>query len=157
MSDQDAPTTLPPPAEAQETAVELFRALGQLHAEGKIALSYDFKRLHHMDCPVAKEADGNIWAYAVLAAALVAWWRGGWQVALGVGVVGALAYYTIGQSYVRRRIRRRVADQALGSLDLWQKLWRFGGIGLVAKDGGAACQAPQGSWMALVRGARAAG
>lgn len=157
MSDDSSLATAAPPVEPQETAVELFRELGRLHAEGKIALDYDFKRLHHMDCPVASEADSNLWAYALLAAALVGWWRGGWKVALAVGVVGAVAYYTIGQTYVRRRIRRRVTDKALGSLDLWQKLWRFGGIELVAQNGGEKCNAPGGSWMALVRGMRTSG
>ena len=55
------------------------------------------------------------------------------------------------------RSKTRVTDKALGSLDLWQKLWRFGGIELVAQNGGEKCNAPGGSWMALVRGMRASG
>jgi len=136
---------------AAETAPELFRALKLLHAEGRVALSYDFARLHHMDCPVAVEADGNIIAYAVIAAVLVALWLAGWQIALAVLGVGAAFYFTLGRRFVRGRIRRRIEERALASLDLWQRLWRFGGVGLVPKGDGAACLAPNGNWMALVR------
>lgn len=136
---------------ATETASELFRALKRLHAEGRIALSYDFARLHHMDCPVAVEAEGNILAYAVIAAVLLALWFEGWQGALVALALGAALYFSAGRRFVRSRIRRRIEERALASLDLWQRLWRFGGVGLVPKGDGAACLAPDGNWMALVR------
>jgi hypothetical protein len=135
---------------AEETARDLFRALVRLHGEGRIALVCDFKRLQHIDCPVGSEADGNLWAYGVLAAAILALWRGGWWAALAVGAVGVVLYFTLGKAHMRRRIRRRIAERALTSLDLWQRLWRFGGIALVPRDGDA-CTAPEGNWMALVR------
>ena len=140
MSDQAA---------ADETAVALFRALRRLVAEGRIALRCDYRRLHHMDCPVGSEADSNLWAYAVLAAAVLALWRGGWWWALAVGAAGVALYFSLGLAHVRRRIRRRIDERALDSLELWQRLWRFGGIALVAAS--ATCEAPQGNWMALVR------
>jgi len=143
----------PPPA---ETPRELFSALKQLHAEGRVALSYDFTRLHHMDCPVAFEAEGNILAYAIVAVALLALWLGGWIAAIAVLGLGAALYFSLGRRYMRGRIRRRVEEQALASLELWQKLWRFGGVGLVPKDDGAACVAPEGNWMGLVRTLRGA-
>jgi hypothetical protein len=145
--------TAPPP---EESPTELFRALVRLHAEGKIALELDFKRLHHMDCPVAVEADSNLLAYGIVAASLFALWRGGWWVALAVAALGVALYFSVGQAYVRRRIRRRIAERALNDRDLWQKLWRFGGVTLVPQAGGA-CAAPQGNWMALVRSVRAEG
>lgn len=143
----DAPQATP----LEDSASALFRALGQLHVEGRVTLQLDFARLTHMDCPVAVEADSNIIAYAVVAAALVALWLSGWWAVLATLVVGAVLYVTIGRRYVRNRIRRRTEEQALSRLDLWQRLWRFGGIALVPKDGGEACVAPQGNWMALVR------
>ena len=139
---------------ADETAAELFRALRRLVAEGRISMRCDFKRLQHMDCPVALEADSNIWAYAVLVAALIALWRGGWWAALALGAAGAAFYFTLGQAYVRRRIRRRIDERALASLEVWQRLWRFGGVVLVPTSGGETCAAPQGNWMALVRSLR---
>ena len=87
----------------------------------------------------------------MLAAAIIALWRGGWWAALAVGAVGVALYFSIGQSYVRHRIRRRIDERALASLDVWQRLWRFGGVALAPAGGGELCAAPQGNWMALVR------
>ncbi|HUZ72078.1 MAG TPA: hypothetical protein VMU87_03770 [Stellaceae bacterium] len=135
----------------EESAVTLFRALVRHHAEGRIALSFDYARLHHMDCPVAVEADSNLFAYAVMALVLLALWRAGWWAAGATLAAGVALYFTAGRYYVRRRIRRRIEERALGSRDLWQRLWRFGGIGLLPADGSAPCVAPEGNWMALVR------
>jgi len=148
MTEATESTAAPVP---EESAVSLFRALVQHHAAGRIALSLDFRRLHHMDCPVAVEADSNIIAYATVALALLALWLGGWWAAGATLAAGAALYFTAGRNYVRRRIRRRIEEQALSSLALWQKLWRFGGIGLVPADGSDPCVAPAGNWMALVR------
>lgn len=134
-----------------ETSLGLFRALQRLCSEGRVALSYDYARLHHIDCPVALEADGNRIAYAVLAASGLALWLRGWWAALATLAAGAALYLTIGRRFVQRRIRHRVEARALAELALWQRLWRFGGIGLVPSDGGDACKAPDGNWMALVR------
>jgi len=132
-----------------DSAVELFRRLRRLLAEGRVGIKLDFKRLQHMDCPVGSEADGNLWVYAVFAATALALWRGGWWVASAVGAAGIGLYFSAGLAFVRRRIRRRIDERALGSLEMWQKLWRFGGIALMA--GGETCAAPQGNWMELVR------
>ena len=134
----------------EHTADQLFTALRRLHADGKVALRLDYKKLSHLDSPVGSEADGNIWAYGGLALAIAAWWFRGWQVAVGVAVVGVLAYFTLGRMYMHRRIRRRVETKALVELALWRRLWKFGGVALVP-GAGDACAAPQGNWMALVR------
>jgi len=128
----------------------LFAALRRLHAEGRLGLSLDFKRLDHMDSPVSVQADSNIWAYATLAVTLVALWVGGWTAALAVAVLGIAAYYSLGRVYVRRRLERRVEDSALASLETWRALWRWGGIALLPQSG-EECRAPEGNWMALVR------
>jgi hypothetical protein len=142
------------PAATEETARELFRALVRLHGERKIVLRCDYKRLEHIDSPVGSEADGNIWAYAVLALVLLTFWFAGWKIAGAVAVAGIVAYYTAGRAYVRKKIQRRVEERALGELDVWQKLWRFGGVALEPPAGGEVCAAPQGNWMALVRSLR---
>ncbi len=155
MTDQNAATTDTPAnaaaAPPEESAVALFRALVQHHAQGRIALSFDYARLHHIDCPVALEADSNIIVYAVMGLVLLALWRGGWWAAGATLAAGAALYFSAGRFYIRRRIRRRIEEKALGSRDLWQRLWRFGGIGLLPADGSAPCVAPEGNWMALVR------
>ena len=147
MSESDAPI-----APREDTAPELFRVLQRLIADGRVELRLEFKRLNHMDSPVGSEADSNIFAYAVLAVALfMIWWRG-WIAAGITALVGIVFYYSIGLAYVRKRVRRRVEQRALGELDVWQRLWRFGGVSLIA--GGETCTAPQGNWMALVRSQR---
>jgi hypothetical protein len=153
MTDTTDKDEAPAPEESREA---LFRALVQQHAEGRVALTFDFKRLNHMDCPVAVEADGNIIAYAVLALTILALWLGGWWAAGATLAAGAAFYLTIGRRFVRGRIRRRIEEQALGNRELWQKLWRFGGIALVPTDDGTPCRAPEGNWMGLVRQLRAA-
>ena len=137
-------------AAPDHTAEQLFTALRRLHADGKLALRLDYKKLSHMDSPVGSEADGNIWAYGGLALTVGAWWFRGWQVATAVAIAGVLAYFTVGRMYMHRRIRRRVEDKALAELALWRKLWTFGGVALVPSAGDE-CAAPQGNWMALVR------
>ncbi len=148
----DATAELAPTA----SATDLFRALVRLRAEGRIALSYDFARLGHIDCPVASEADGNIFAYAVVAVVALALWRFGWKAALGVAAAGAAVYFSAGRYYIRRRIRQRIDQRAFASLEMWQRLWRFGGIA-ITPTGGTPCVAPGGNWMALVRSLPPAG
>jgi hypothetical protein len=135
---------------AGDDAEALFAALGRLTRAGKISMRFDYKRLEQMDSPVGSEADGNIWAYGGIALALAVWWFAGWQAAAAVAVVGIAAYMTLGRAYIRRRIRHRVENQALVRLELWRKLWRFGGVTLVV-PGGEDCAAPAGNWMALMR------
>ena len=138
-------------AAQEQTAEQLFAALRRLRADGKLTLRLDYKKLSHLDSPVGSEADGNIWAYGGLALTVAAWWFRGWKIAVAIAVVGVFAYFTIGKLYMHRRIRRRVEDKALAELALWRRLWKFGGVALVPSVGDE-CAAPQGNWMALVRG-----
>lgn len=151
-----APNPVPPvrpdTAGAIDSADVLFRMLGRLHARGVIGIRLDYRRLGHMDCPIAREADGNLWAYGLIALALLALWRFGWGAALGAAALGGLAYATLGHIHVRRQLRRRLENHALVELNLWRALWRFGGVTLVPAEG-EACTAPEGNWMALVRAA----
>jgi len=144
-----------PPAPESETAAQLFQTLLRLREQGKVTLLLDFNRLNHMDSPVGVEADSNIWVYGGVAVSLLALWLGGAYWALGVAAAGIAAYYTAGRAYVRRRLGRRIEERAFGDLELWQKLWRWGGVSLVAAPGGETCDAPKGSWIALVRSLRA--
>lgn len=144
MSDTSAP--LP-----EASAADHLRWLRQLNGEGRLAIKLDFARLDHMDSPVGVEADSNIFVYAFLAAAALAWWLGGLKPAGIVAAVGVVVYFTYGRVYVRRRLARRVTAAALEDITIWQKLWNFGGVTLAPQDGGEECAAPKGNWMALVR------
>jgi hypothetical protein len=140
---------------ATESAGDLFRALKEQLAAGRLSLRYNYKRLQHIDCPVASEADGNIWAYAVLVVVLVAFWQGGWKWGVGTFLVGMILYFTAAKAYIHRRIRRRIDEKPLTNYTDFQRLWRFGGIGLALPDG-KICDSPKDNWMELVRQQRAA-
>ncbi len=137
-------------AAAVDEVEVLFATLGRAIRTGQISLRFNYKKLAEMDSPVGSEADGNIWAYGGIALALGVLWFAGWQAAAAFAVLGIAAYLTLGRAYIHRRIRRRVEDKALAQLELWRKLWRFGGVAL-APTGGNECAAPQGNWMALIR------
>ena len=158
MTDNDLDADLLASRGAQDDAGELLAALRRLVAEGKVALGVEAKRLSHIDSPVAVEADGNIWAYGLLAIAVLVGWRWGIVPGLGALAIGVIVYLTAGRAYVHRRIERRVRQDALADLDKWRKLWRFGGLTLAsAERPEAACASPHGNWMAFVRDERGAG
>ncbi len=138
---------------AGESAGELLAALRRRLAEGNVELLVEPQRLNHIDSPVAVEADGNIWAYAAVFIAALLWWRWGMVSGLAALALGVVVYLTLGRAYVHRRIERRVRRDALGDLENWRKLWRFGGLTLVAKDRRdlVPCASPDGNWMAFTR------
>jgi hypothetical protein len=150
MVDVPPVTDVPPP---EATPLDLLRSLRGLVESGALRLELDLKRLDHMDSPVGVEADSNRWIYpAIVLCGGLFWFAGLWA---GLAAAGAslVLYLTLGRSYVRRRLVRRVHEGALYDLDLWRRLWRYGGVALVPAAGAAAqpCAAPGGNWMALVR------
>src|ERR1700710_3052287 len=92
-------------AMSEASPAELMRLLRGLLGSGALRLELDFKRLDHLDCPVAVEADSNVWIYAGVALCAVAFWLGG--VWIGAAAVAAclLPYVTAGRRYVHRRLR----------------------------------------------------
>ena len=110
-----------------------------------------------MDSPVVCDPDSTRWLYALAVVAGLVWWRAGTTYGLVAVAVAGIIYATLARTYVKRRLERRVQEKALSDPTIWKKLWRFGGVALVAKDAGAAapCTAPQDNWVAFVQ--RAAG
>jgi hypothetical protein len=139
----------------EASADELFRALRGLLSRGALRLELDLARLDQIDSPVAVEADSNIWVYGAIAICAVAFWLGGFYPGIAAIAVSLAVYFTVARRYVRRRLLRRVNERALGDIETWRRLWRFGGVTLVAAASGGEsegrCAAPQGNWMALVR------
>jgi hypothetical protein len=150
LSDRDAKVSEPRPTDWDPTPAELMRLLRARIDGGTLRLELDFKRLDHMDCPVAVEADSNVWIYAGIVLCAPAFWLGGMPVGAAAVAACLILYVTAGRAYVRRRLRRRVDERALSDSETWRKLWRFGGVALVAGDG-TRCVAPDDNWMALVR------
>jgi len=144
------------PSLESETAESLLGELHRLCAAGAIELRLDYKRLAHIDSPVSAESDSMIWIYGTIAVAAAAYPLGHWVGSLVAVALALAAYATIGRARVRRRIAERVKDGALTQIALWQKLWRFGGITLIAAGKDLPeCAAPQGNWALLVRSLRA--
>ncbi len=135
---------------SEASAEDLFRELRRLVACGTVRLELDLARLEHIDSPVVVEADSNIWVYTLLAVCAVVFWRAGPWPGVAAIVASLALYLTAGRRYVRRRLIRRVHERALGDGEVWRRLWRFGGVTLVA-GGAGRCIAPAGNWMALVR------
>ena len=140
-----------------DEATEQLNLLKQLVAEGKISLKIDQKRLTHMDSPVVCDPDSTRWLYALAIVAALVWWRFGTTYGLVAVAVAGITYATLARTYVKRRLERRVQEKALADPTIWRKLWRFGGVALVAKDGGttAHCTAPKDNWVTFMQ--RAAG
>ncbi len=132
---------------------ELLRVLRELHDKGDVAMEIRTKALEHIDSPVAIEADGNIWVYALVVIVAAIWWWQGTPWGLGAIAVGLTIYYTLGRAWIRRRLVRRVREKAFFDIDQWRTLWRLGGITLTAGPGESdnRCAAPEGNWMEFVR------
>jgi len=140
-----------------DEATEQLNQLKRLVADGKISLKIDQKRLTHMDSPVVCDPDSTRWLYALAVVAGVVWWRLGTTYGLVAVAVAGIIYATLARTYVKRRLERRVQEIALSDPTIWRKLWRFGGVALIAKDSGAdaPCTAPKDNWVAFMQ--RAAG
>lgn len=146
----------PPPAEAAEpkpeSAAELLARLRRLHAEGRVTVDLDVKRLMHIDSPVAFEADSNQWIYGLLALTALLWYVFGYRVGLGVAAASIVLYLSVGKMMLRQRIAKRVRGRAMDDEAHWRRLWDFGGVTLRQVTGGdSRCVAPAGNWMEFVR------
>lgn len=143
--------TAPPPP---ETAAELLARLRRLHADGRVAIDFDMKRLMHMDSPVSFEAESNRWAYGLLVLTLALWYVFGYKIGLAAAVLSIGLYYSLGIMYVRRRISRRVRGRTLDDEAAWRNLWDFGGVTLRDTATGGErtrCIAPGDNWMEFTR------
>jgi hypothetical protein len=148
-------TRRPRPPDEADVAL---KALRQLHQEGAVAIKIDDKRLRHIDSPVVCEADSVRWLYGFVALAALAWYALGIYYAVGVAAVGAIVYPTLVRLLVHRKLEQRIENVALADISTWRKLWRFGGVALIANgQESPSCEAPQDNWMAFVNGLGGAG
>lgn len=133
----------------QRTDTELLAALRAMIERGDVRLELDASKLDHMDSPVSVQADSTRWFAALFVACGAAFWFGGW---IG-GAVAFAASIALWFVWVRpgthRRIRARVRTVAMDDTQVWRKLWRFGGVRLIAAN--ASCAAPNDNWMQFVR------
>ena len=136
---------------ALDTDRAAFLQLERLVTGGSLHLEIDRGKLTHMDFPLASEADGNLIMIPSLAACFAVFWEFGTLAGLASLAVSFALYQTLGKRFIARRIRARVLDRGLTELDVWQKLWRFGGVILATPDGSIRCQGPEQSWTQFLR------
>lgn len=132
------------------TDSELLGALAALLREGRAELRLDPRRLDKQDSPVSVQAESTRWLYGLILATGAAWWWGGQVAGLAAGAASVACWFLWVRRDVARRIRGRVETSALADTVTWRRLWRHGGVLLVA-PGGIACTAPEGNWMQFVR------
>jgi len=135
------------------TDEQLLSELRRLRNAARLSLELDHRRLAHIDSPVVVEAESTRLVYFGVAASAAAWWFYGAAAGLAAAAACLALYLTLGRADLRRRIARRVEEQALGDIRLWRRLWRFGGVSL--NGDGRRCAAPDGNWMQFVRELRA--
>jgi hypothetical protein len=138
-----------PSADLDERA--LLARLRALHEAGRLRVAVDRSKLSHMDFPLALEADSNRWAYAIVIATGLVWWRFGTVPGLVGAALGFLLYQIVGRRWVAARLERRVHERGLAELEIWRRLWRFGGVILSDPATGDTCRGPDGRWMAFIR------
>lgn len=136
--------------DAEETPAGLLRRLRGMVEDGTVRIEIDMRRHEHIDSPVIVEADSNRWIYGSLLLCGAAFRLGGPVIGAGTAALCLALYFGAGRPHIRRKLSRRVHRSALADVELWRRLWKFGGIALLSASGGR-CAAPKGSWMEFVR------
>lgn len=134
----------------QRSDSELLAALREQLRAGAVTLALDLARLDKTDSPVSVQAESTRWLYALIGLGVAATWWQGLPAGSVACIVGVAVWYAWVRPDVGRRIRARVDIYALHDVELWRRLWRFGGVQLRARSG-VACVAPAGNWMQFVR------
>ena len=130
---------------------DLLAVIQRLVASGAIELTLDFAHLDKTDSPVSVQAESTRWLYGLVALALAAAWWGGLAGFATASAIGVAIWFAWVRRDVARRIRLRVETRALLDVALWRRLWRFGGVRLAVRGGGAVCAAPGDNWMQYAR------
>lgn len=130
--------------------VDYLKMLREMIESGAITVSLDLPRLEHIDSPISVQADSNRWIYALIAIVGLAAWLVGWWAAAGAAAAGAVAWFTVGKPWHRRRMHQRFHQQTLRDTETFRKLWRMDGVVLTDARSGAVCVSPNGNWRRFV-------
>ncbi|MCW5752093.1 MAG: hypothetical protein KIT81_13185 [Alphaproteobacteria bacterium] len=135
----------------------LLALLAAAIARGEVDMDLDRGLATHVHSPVASEAEGNLLLLVTGAPVATLWWWQGHLAGLAGAALAAVALSLFYGRILAWRMRKRVLRQALSEIDLWRRLWRFGGVTLRRpEDGGAkdtpdVCAAPDQSWQRFAR------
>lgn len=136
--------------------VDYLKMLRAMIESGAITASLDLRRLEHIDSPISMQADSNRWIYALIVIVGAAAWLGGWWAAGGAAAAGAVAWFTVGKPWHRRRMEQRFHQEILRDTESFKKLWRMTGVVLTDARTGATCVSPNGNWRSFVGAVTAA-
>jgi hypothetical protein len=144
-----------------DTTGAAFSALEESLGSARVAFRLDLGKLCHPHCPLPFDFYKTWIAYAYIGVILVAYvvasvfelagWPF-WSTLIGVTAVYWLGVRPLAERWVRRKIVAYIMDD-LGRLE---KIWRYGGVTLVASDGTSAA-APADDWRRFVLPSAAAG
>src|SRR5690349_8505757 len=101
------------------TDEQLLSELRRLRGAARLSLELDHRRLAHIDSPVVVEAESTRLIYFGVGASAAAWWLYGAPAGLAAAAACLVLYLTLGRADLRRRVARRVEEQALGDIVLW--------------------------------------
>jgi hypothetical protein len=133
----------------QRTDTELLATLRAMIERGEVQLELDAAKLDHMDSPVSVQADSTRWFAILFVTCGAAFWFGGWIAGTAALAASIALWFAWVRPGTHRGIQARVRGVAMDDTQLWRKLWRFGGVRLVAAN--ASCAAPNDNWMQFVR------
>jgi hypothetical protein len=135
---------------------DAHRLLAQAHAEGRVRVHLDTSLLARPASPAYDALDVFVPALVLMCSSLTLLFAFGlveWIVALSL----ILVYQLVGAPLLVRVRARRRAWRAVFDVGGFDRLWRYGGIALVATaQPDQCCVAPSGNWKKFVLVALAA-
>jgi hypothetical protein len=131
---------------------KLLAKLREACAAGRVRLEIDADHLAHIHSPIARDTDVNLLLYPAIGLVAAVWWLVGWMLGVGVATICVAFYFMVGRRWRHARLRQRIEDRALTNLELWRRLWRWGGVSLERSGphGSIVCRAPEQKWHSFV-------
>ncbi len=123
-----------------------FSALRQAIRDGEVRVAISRKKLSHIDCPVAADALATRALYLMVALGAVAFWQMPWLLAAVFCAAMLLFYGAAGYPWVGKQMQRTALAQLLDNLDLWDKMWAFGGVAIFDRQGGLLAESGGPDW-----------
>lgn len=133
----------------EPTRQQLFDRLVAAWQAGTLDIELDPKKLTHPHCPVAADSYWTAYVYGLVALLALAGFLWGWQVAAAGALAAGLAWHLGARAWLHRRMGRFALRRLTADAELWDRMWRFGGVTL--RTGGAEATAPADSWTRLAR------
>lgn len=142
------------PAPRFESDLDYLKELRSRVHQGLVTLEYDHSVLGQAESPLAVQAEDTRWVFGGVFGAIGGWFLGGWPLALGLMALCLVGYLTLGRRWIAAGLERRAKAALLDDADTWRRLWRHGGVTLVAGPpaGQTRCTAPKESWLKFVDG-----